>query len=123
MSGTAIAVNFNETLDVKSYFTTEVTLYVVVSFDLITKSRDLTLGKILCASVGIDAGLGKNVLRALKTYTLDVCERDFYALVVGNINTSYTSHFDIYSFVSLMSSNLPESKISPDAAYASDSRR
>jgi hypothetical protein len=113
VSDTAIAIDFYETLDVKSYLTAKVTLHAVVSLDLITESRDFTLGKVLCTSIRIDAGLGKDILRALETDTVDISERDFYALVVGNINTSYTSHFDIYSFLKFMSSELQISDYQP----------
>ena len=122
MSDTAIAIDFNQALDVKSNFTAEVTLYAIVCFDFITERGYFSFGKILSASVRIDAGFSKNVLRALKTDTVNVCERDLYALVVGNINTSYTSNFDIYSFLNLMSTELRR-QINPDAACAWGSRR
>ena len=93
MSDTAIAIDFYQALDVKSNFTSEVTLNVVVRFDLISERCNLSLGKVLSTSVRVNASLGENILRALKTDTINVCERDFYALVIGNINTSYTSPF------------------------------
>ena len=102
MSGTAIAIYFYKSLDVKSYLTAKVTLYVVVSFDFITETCDFILGKILCTGIGIDTGLSKDILGALKSNTVNVGKRDLYTLVIGNINTSYTSHFDIYSFLNLV---------------------
>ena len=106
MSDTAIAIDFNKALDIESNLTAKITFYAIVCFDFVTKSRDLSLGKILCASVRINTCLCEDVLRALETDTVNVCQRDFYTLVVWNINTSYTSQFDIYSFLNLMSSEL-----------------
>ena len=50
---------------------------------------------------GIGLKSSQDILGTLKTNTVNVGKRDFHTLVIGNINTSYTSHFDIYSFFSL----------------------
>ena len=92
MSDTTVAVDLDHSLDVKSYVTAEVTLYLVVSFDLITKLCYVCIGKILCTSVGIDSGCYEDIICALSANTVNIGEGDFNALVIRNINTSYTSH-------------------------------
>ena len=92
MADAAVAVDFYETLDVQCNFTAKFTFNCVVVFDLVTELCDIVLGEILCAGVGIDAGLGKDILRALESDTVDIGKRNFNTLLSWNINTSYTSH-------------------------------
>ena len=87
MSDSAIAVNFNQTLDVEVYLTTKLTFNLVVVFDLVTKLRDIVLCKVLCSGVGIDSGLCQNILGALQTDSVNVGKSDLNALVIGNIYT------------------------------------
>ena len=87
MSDSTIAIDLNKTLDIEGNLTTELTFYSVVVFDLVTKLCDLIICKILRTLIGIDAGLSKDVLGALKTDTVNIGKSDFYALLIRDINT------------------------------------
>ena len=65
MSGTAVAVDFNQTLNVEGNLTAEFTFYLVICFDFLTKLRDFIFSQIFSACVRIDTCLSKNVLCAL----------------------------------------------------------
>ena len=91
MSDTAVAVDFYHVLDVHGNFTTEITFYSVEVFDFVTQLCNVFLSQILSADRGINAGLSEDVCSALTTDTVNVGKGDVNALVVGNINTSYTS--------------------------------
>ena len=92
MSDTTIAVNFLHSLDVQTNFTAQVTLYRVQILDNVTQLSNVLFGEVLCAGIGIDSGLSQNIVSALATDAVDVGQGDLNALVVRNINTSYTSN-------------------------------
>ena len=92
MSDTAVAVDFNKTLDIESHVTAEVTLDHVVVLDLITQLGNLLFGQILGTGIGIDASLHKDIVGALASNTVNVGKGDLTELLISNINTSYTSH-------------------------------
>ena len=91
MSDTAVAVDFNKALDVEGNVTAKVTFDNVVVLDLVTQLGYLLFGKILGAGIGIDTGLYKDIVGALAAYTVNVGKGDLDALLIRNINTSYTS--------------------------------
>jgi hypothetical protein len=85
VSDSAIAVDFNHALDIKSYVTSEVTLNLVILFDLITELCYIVVGQILCAGIGIDTGLGENVISTLSADAVDIGESDLNSLGIRKI--------------------------------------
>jgi hypothetical protein len=92
MSDAAVAADLIESLNVKSNLTAKITLYGVRGFDYLTELSNLSLGEILRTGIRIDTGLFENVTRTLYADTVDIGQGELNALVVRNINTSYTSH-------------------------------
>ena len=107
MTNAAVAVDFYHILDVELYFSAEVTLYSVVSLDLVTELSNLSLGKVLCTSVRIDSCLLKDRLSTGLSDAVDIGERDLNALLIWNINTSYTSPLCNPSFLWFVSRMTP----------------
>ena len=99
MHNTAIAVDLDEALDVECNITAKVAFYNVGAFDFVTKLRNVILGKILCADVGIYSGLCKDILSALRTNTVNVGKCGFHSFVVGKVNTGNTSPISILPFL------------------------
>ena len=90
MTNSAVAVDLHQSLDVHRAITAKVTLYGVGIFDLVTKLCNLGFGQILCTGIRIDTGLCKDVVCALASDTVNIGQSNLNALVVRNINTSYT---------------------------------
>ena len=126
MADPAVAVRLDEALDVHCDLAAELTLDGVVVFDLVTELGDIILGQILCADVGVDAGLCKDIAGALQTDSVDIGQRDLDALGIRNIDTGYTSHcfFTSLWFVWMRRAfSGARLNLSPVSACASDSRR
>ena len=56
MAHTAIAVNFNESLNVKCSVSAQITFNIQVLLNVITNFGNLILGKISATSIGINSG-------------------------------------------------------------------
>ena len=98
VADSAVAVGFDEALDVHSDFATEFTFYGVVVFDFITELRDIVFGQVLCSLVRINAGLCENVACALGTDTIDVGKSYLYTFCIRNVNTGNTCHL-LFTFL------------------------
>ena len=83
-----------------------------VLLDVVAQLREVFLGKVLHANVGIDAGSGDDLFGRSEANAVNVGQGDLNALIAGKIDTNETCHVCSESF-------LP----SPDAAYGADSRR
>ncbi len=79
----AVAVDFDHTLDVERDFSSQVALDKVVVLDDLTQLRDVVLGQILDADVGVDAGFLENLVRARSADTVDIGQTDLDAFCVG----------------------------------------
>ena len=88
------AVDFNQTLDVEGYFSSEVTFYSYA--ELLYSITDLSfviIGKILDSGVGVYTGLCQNVVSCLSADSVNVCETDLNTLFFRQVDTCllYTS--------------------------------
>jgi len=97
----AVAVDLDHSLDIHTDFTAEVTLDVVVVFDLLTELGDFLLGQILGAGIGIDTGYLEDLLGGGSADAVNIGQSDLYALCVRNINACNTSHIDFPLSLSL----------------------
>src|SRR5262245_61531491 len=64
----------------------QVTLDLVVGFDVVTQQDDLVVGQVLRALVGVDAGRGERLRRARTAHPEDVGERDLHPLLAGEVD-------------------------------------
>jgi len=96
-----VAVDFDHSLDVHTNFTAEVTLDVVVVFDLLTELGDLFLGQILGTGIRADAGYLEDLLSGSSADAVNIGQSDLNALCVWNINACNTSHIDFPLSLSL----------------------
>jgi hypothetical protein len=90
MAQATIAANLHQAGGVLANLTAEVTLGGVVSIDKVAHTRDLVLGKVLYASVGIDVRTLADLLGARGTNAKNVCESDLYTLVARQVDTVNT---------------------------------
>ena len=112
MADSAVAVGFDETLNVHANFATEFTFYSVVVFNLVTELCDIVLSEILCSGIMIDAGLCEDVTCALGTDTVDIGQSDLDTFGIRNIDTGYTSHCFFTSLMVCMNTrHLPRGRI------------
>ena len=93
MTNATVAANFNQTLDVQTDFTAQVTLNGVAVLDALTQLCCFFLGQILDASIRIDTGLLQNVVRQLPSNAVDIGQSNLYALFTRKVNTGNTCHF------------------------------
>ena len=101
MTDAAVAVDLDHSLDVHTDFTTEVTLDVVVVFDLFTELCNLFFSKVLSAGIGVDSGYLEDLLSRGSADAVNIGQSDLYALCVRNINACNTSHIDFPLSLSL----------------------
>ncbi len=92
MTDAAVAIDLDHSLYIKANLTAEVTLNMVVVFDLFTELSNLFLGKILSAGIGAYPCNLKDLLGRGLAYAVNIGQSDFYAFCVWNINACYTSH-------------------------------
>ena len=112
MTQTAIAADLHQALHVLRNLAMQVTFDLEVLLDVIAQLREVFLGKVLHANVGIDAGSGDDLFGRSEANAVNEGQGDLNALIAGKIDTNETCHVVLKSF-------LP----SPDAAYGADSRR
>ena len=93
VSDSAVAVDFNHSLYVKSDFSAKITFNLIMILNYITQICNLFFSKVLSTGIGIDTCCGKNFIRTCAAYTVNVGKGDLDALVIRNINTCllYTS--------------------------------
>ena len=92
MAHTAIAVNFNESLNVKCSVSAQITFNIQVLLNVITNFGNLILGKISATSIGINSGCLYDLSSSGTADTIDVSKADLNSLVVGQVNTRNTCH-------------------------------
>jgi hypothetical protein len=106
---TAIRSNLDQTADVLGHFTAEVTLYAIVVLNVGCDSVDLVLRKIVRLLGGVDLASGEDIVRTLRSNTVDITEREAALLLARNVHTHESRHV-IYSLL----------LINPDAVYGAD---
>jgi hypothetical protein len=82
----AVAINFHHSLDVQTYFSSQIAFYNVVVFDAITKLGNICLSQVLNASVGVDAGRLQDFVGTASANTVDIAQTDLNTLCVRNVN-------------------------------------
>jgi hypothetical protein len=96
MTGSAVATDFNKTLNIESDCTAAVTFNLKVLIDVITQFGNIVLCKIFAAGVGVDTCCCEDLFRCGKTDTEDICESNFDSLIVGKVYTGYTCHLSMH---------------------------
>ena len=92
MAKTAIAADFNQTLDIKSHVAAEVALHGIVLIDIIPQLGHVVLAQITDTGVGVDPGGGQDVCRRLAAQTENVGQADLNALFSGQVHTCNACH-------------------------------
>ena len=112
MTQAAIATDLHEALHVLRNLAVQVALHLEILLDVVAQLREILFREVLHANVGINAGIGDDLLGRGLANAVNVGQGDLNALIAGKIDTNETCHVVPGSF-------LP----SPDAAYGGDSRR
>jgi hypothetical protein len=87
MPDAPVGVDGNKTPDVLCDLAAQVTLDGVLILKNLEDGRDVGFGQVASLGRGIDLSLLADFIRNVRTYTIDVAERNIDALVVGNVNT------------------------------------
>ena len=95
MTYATVASYFNKSLDIKRSFSSEIALDLYMMVDVLTKLRNVVLGKILNSRVGIDTGCLNNVAGGFAADTVYIGKTNFNSLLSGKINTGYTRHLSV----------------------------
>ena len=91
-----VAVDLNLATNICIDFTTQVTLDLVVGFEVVTQRNQLLVGEILDADVRTNTGRGKRFLGTSATHTENVGEGDLDALLIGDVDSGKTCHCDSF---------------------------
>mgnify|MGYP000152246441 CR=1 FL=1 len=91
-----VAVDLNLATNICIDFTTQVTLDLVVGFEVVTQRNQLLVGEILDADVRANTGRGKRFLGTSATHTENVGEGDLDALLIGDVDSGKTCHCDSF---------------------------
>ena len=90
MTDTAIAADFDHSLDIHGDFTAKVTFYGVILFDFVSQLCYFFVSQILCAGIRVDTGGLENQVGGLSADTVNIGQSNFNALRIRNIYTSDT---------------------------------
>ena len=74
----AVALDFNKTLDIKSDFSSEITLYSLSSVNYVTDLSNLIISQIPYSCIRINPCLCKDPVRACTANTIYISKTDFY---------------------------------------------
>ena len=88
----AVAADLGQALDVHRHVTAEVALHSVAVADDLAQLGLIFLGQILHAGVGVDSGLGQDLVGAGAPNAVDISEADLDSLLSRQVNTGNTSH-------------------------------
>ena len=92
MALAAVAVDFDEALDVLAHLAAEVALDGVVLVDEVADAEEFFVGEVARRRPGIHAGGLKELARAGGADAIDVAQRDFDALLVGDVDAGNPRH-------------------------------
>src|SRR3712207_4262490 len=92
MAQAAVAGEVHQPLDVHRGLAAKVALDIVVAVDRLADVQDLLVGQVLDPLFRRDAELGDDVLGRGLADSVDIGERDFHALVGGDVHPGDTSH-------------------------------
>ena len=87
MTNTAIAADFDESLDVESGFSSQVTLDLDVVVDVLSELGNVVLRQILNSRIGIYTGSSDDLAGCFATNTVDIGETDFDSLISRQVDT------------------------------------
>src|SRR5699024_5496354 len=89
---TLVASNFNFAANVCCNLAAQVTFYLEVAFDEVTKCNELIIGEVFHTSVTVDIGCFERAECASTTNTVDVGECNFHTLFTWNVDSCETCH-------------------------------
>ena len=92
MPHAAVAADLGQALDVHRHVTAEVALHSVAVADDLAQLGLIFLGQILHAGVGVDSGLGQDLVGAGAPNAVDIGQADLYPLILRQVNASNTCH-------------------------------
>ena len=87
MTGATVTVDVHQLLDVGGNGAAKIAFDMVVRFEFLTQSRDLILGQILRAGIGVNPGFRENLFGTGQTDALNIGESDLNALFIGDIDS------------------------------------
>jgi hypothetical protein len=92
MPQTTITSQVHQSLDVHLDFAAEIALYLVRMIQYLTDFSDIHLGELIRFHVRIQTRLIQNLPSSRSAYTVNVCERNFHALVFWEVDPCNTRH-------------------------------
>lgn len=92
MTDTAVGTDFLQSLDVHLHEMAEFTLDAMLLLDRFAEAVPVFFGEILCPGVEIDIERFENLATHRTTDAIDIGERNFNALVVGQVDAGNTEH-------------------------------
>src|SRR6202165_2727860 len=92
----AISADFHEALDIERDLAAKLAFNLGFLVENVAEAADLLVVQVLDAHVGIDVRDRQDAPRGMRTDPEDVGERDFDALLAGNINAGNSSHLPSY---------------------------
>jgi hypothetical protein len=93
----AIAAEIHQPLDVHRHFAAQIAFDEIVAVDRFANVDDLGVRQLGPATVERDADFFANILCVFRADSMDIAQRDFNALLRGNIDASDTRHEIILS--------------------------
>src|SRR5690606_27269552 len=87
---TLVRADLDLAADVGLHFAAQVTLHLVVAFDVVAKGDELVVGQILHADVAGDPGVREGRERTSASHAVDVRQGDFHALVARDVDAGDT---------------------------------
>src|SRR5579862_684276 len=92
MATPAVRADLDQTLDVQGDFAAQVAFDLVAPVDDLAQPVDLLLGEVADPGVGIDVGLGEDLLAGRQAEAEDIGEGDLHPLLARDINAGNARH-------------------------------
>ena len=98
MAQAAIGSNLDQAADVLGHLTAEVALHAIVILDEGRDCVDLILCEIVRLLGGVNLASGENIVRALRSNTVDIAEREATMLLARDVHTHESRHVIVSLF-------------------------
>ena len=92
MPQATVTTDLRKALNVHRHLAPEIALDLIVAVDDLAEAVGLLLGEVLDTRLEVEARIVHDLLRSRGPDAEDVCQRDFDALVVGDVNAGNTCH-------------------------------
>ena len=83
MTDASVAADLNESLDIKSDITSEVTLYTAVVVNVLSELGDIFLGQVSDAGIRINSCCCEDIVRSLAADTENISKADLHSFISG----------------------------------------